>query len=254
MTWILDHPTVLFGVLVVSLWLAAQVGAGAVHWLAGNMDTGTREDLNLVLGATLTLLGLLIGFSFSMATARYDQRMSLEEAEANAIGTAYVRVDLLGTDDGARLKELLRSYTRLRVQEYTTRDPGSLAAIEARAAAAQGTLWSVARDSALRSPTPLAALSVASINDVLNAQGNAQAAWWNRIPLAAWALLVAVSAIACGLVGYASHAGGRLRPMLLLLPVVVSTALFLIADIDSPRGGVIRVAPRNLEALLSSLG
>ena len=61
-----------------------------------------RADFGVVLSATLTLLGLLIGFSFSMAVSRYDQRKNLEEAEANAIGTEYVRADLLPTGDATK--------------------------------------------------------------------------------------------------------------------------------------------------------
>src|SRR5215469_2194555 len=77
-----------------------------------------REDFNVVLGAVLTLLGLLIGFSFSMAISRYDQRKSLEAAEASAIGTEYVRADLLPAADAAKLRELLKKYVDQRVLFY----------------------------------------------------------------------------------------------------------------------------------------
>src|SRR5215471_13756811 len=80
-----------------------------------------REDFNVVLGAVLTLLGLLIGFSFSMAITRYDQRKNYEEAEANVIGTEYVRADLLPAGDAAKVRELLKKYTDQRVLFYTTR-------------------------------------------------------------------------------------------------------------------------------------
>ena len=68
--------------------------------------------------ATLTLLGLIIGFSFSMAISRYDQRKVYEEAEANAIGTEYVRADLLPAGDAARVRALLRDYKRLSRTAY----------------------------------------------------------------------------------------------------------------------------------------
>ena len=96
-------------------------------------------------------------------------------------------------------------------------------------------------------PTPPMALAVSGMNDVLNSQGYTQAAWWNRIPLGAWALM-ALMAISCNLlVGYGERRKGEL--FLFILPVVVSISFFLIADLDSPRGGVIRVQPQNLLAI-----
>ena len=71
------------------------------------------------------------------------------------------------------------------------------------------------------------------MNNVLNSQGYTQAAWWNRIPIAAWALLVLISVFCNLLIGYSVH--GRSNYLLLILPVTLSIALFLVADIDSPR-------------------
>ena len=73
------------------------------------------DDFGLILAATLTLLALIIGFSFSMATARYDQRKNYEEQEANAIGTEYVRADLLSPVEAAKVRSLLGSYLDQRV-------------------------------------------------------------------------------------------------------------------------------------------
>jgi len=91
------------------------------------------------------------------------------------------------------------------------------------------------------------------MNDVLNSQGYTQAAWWNRIPTAAWALMTAV-AICCNLlVGYASRRVKQQGVRILVLPLVLSIAFSAIADIDSPRQGVILVSPQNLESLAQSL-
>jgi hypothetical protein len=89
------------------------------------------------------------------------------------------------------------------------------------------------------------------MNDVLNTQADATAAWRNRIPQAAWILMGAIALCSCTLSGYGAP---RTRWVLLaILPVVLSVALFLIADIDSPRHGLIRVLPENLAALQQSL-
>ena len=76
-------------------------GVGKRH---RQMEDSTHQDLDLVVAATLTLLGLIIGFSFSMATNRYDQRKLYEKAEANAIGTEYVRADILPAADAASMR------------------------------------------------------------------------------------------------------------------------------------------------------
>src|SRR6202522_787572 len=88
----------------------------------GAFSESMRSDYSVIVGATLTLLGLLIGFTFSMATTRYDLRKNLEEEEANAIGTEYVRVDFLPAGDAGQVQALLRQYTDLRIRFYTARD------------------------------------------------------------------------------------------------------------------------------------
>ena len=91
------------------------------------------------------------------------------------------------------------------------------------------------------------------MNDVLNSQGYTQAAWSNRIPLAAWALMAAIAVCSSLLVGYGSRSSGEGRRLLLVLPLVVAIAFMLIADIDTPRHGLIKVIPQNLLSLGESL-
>jgi hypothetical protein len=81
-----NHPLLIFGISFFVLWMAAWVGWSVLRKRRG-LEEGAREDFGVIVGATLTLLALLIGFSFSMAITRYDQRKNYEEAEANAIGT-----------------------------------------------------------------------------------------------------------------------------------------------------------------------
>ena len=99
--------------------------------------------------------------------------------------------------------------------------------------------------------TPVVALAVSGMNDVLNSQGHTQAAWWNRIPAAAWILMGLIATVCNLLLGYRERSTGLL--VLLVVPAVSSIAFFLIADIDSPRGGVIRVVPHNLIAVSQAM-
>ena len=244
------YPWLVLALSFITMWLSARIGRAFLR-RRYKLSEEMREDFNVILTATLTLLGLIIGFSFSMAISRYDQRKNLEEEEANAIGTEYVRADLLPAADAQKVRVLLRSYLDQRILLYTTRGEQQISQINTRTAQLQTDLWSAVLTTAAAQPTPPIALVVSGVNDVLNSQGYTQAAWWNRIPNAAWGLMAAI-AICCNLlVGYGSRST---EPKLfLVLPLLVSIAFLLIADIDSPRHGLIHVIPENLISLAESL-
>jgi hypothetical protein len=249
-TYLLNYPAFIFVVSFLLLWLAAWLG-GRWSYRRRDLSEEVRPDFGVILAATLTLLGLIIGFSFSMATARYDQRKTYEEAEANAIGTEYVRADLLPAAAATQVRELLRQYTDLRIRFYSARNPSDLAQINLATTQVQNALWAAASHPAIAQPTPVIALAVAGMNDVLNSQGYTQAAWWNRIPVGAWCLMLGIALFCNVLLGYGAR---RIEIRLfMVLPLVVAVSFFLIADIDSPRGGVIRVHPQNLESLRAGL-
>jgi hypothetical protein len=251
MRTLLNFPGIDFALSLLILWLSARIGSALRK--RRELDEGMHEDFGVILAATLTLLGLIIGFTFSMATGRFDQRKNYEEEEANAIGTEYVRADLIPAADAARVRALLSKYLDERVLFYTTRNAHKLQQVNADTARLQSELWSSVAVPAHAQPTAVTALAVEGMNEVLNSQGYTQAAWWNRIPVAAWELMFVI-AICCNLLlGYGSHQIQRRGMLLLVLPLVVSISFFLIADLDSPRGGVIRVTPRNLKSLAQSL-
>ena len=233
-----------------SFWASAFIGAW-LHEKTRSPEEANRDDLKFVLGGTLTLLGLIIGFTFSMAVSRYEQRKNYEEEEANAIGTEYLRADLLSPVAAEKTRSLLKSYLDLRIRKYESRDKKQLRQIDSETTRLQSEMWSAVATTTLEQPTPVAALVVSGMNDVLNSQGYTQAAWWNRIPVGAWTLLIVISIFCNGLVGYSAH--GRSGLLLLILPLALSISLFLTADIDSPNAGVILVHPQNLESLAESL-
>jgi hypothetical protein len=248
---VLDLPLAVFALSMIAMWFSVQIGV-AFRKRGLPLPKGETQDFSIVIPATLTLLGLIIGFSFSMVGGRYDQRKNYEEAEANAIGTEYLRADLLADSDGSRLRELLKKYLDQRVLFYQTRDEQQLGQINGHTARLQRELWSVVQAAAGKQPTYPVGLAVSGMNDVLNSQGYTQAAWWYRLPVAAWALMVAIAIFSSWLIGYSSHQKGMIR--FPVLPLVVSISFFLIADIDSPRHGLIRVVPQNLMSVSQSLG
>ncbi len=249
---IMNFPILVFFVSLLALWVAARIGT-QLRLKCRPMEEDEREDLGVIVAASLTLLGLIIGFTFSMAITRYDQRKNCEEEEANAIGTEFLRVEFLPGADAAKTQALLRAYLDQRILFYDTRYASQLRQVNSDTSKLQSDLWTAVQAPAQANATPVVALAVSGMNDVLNSQGYTQAAWWNRIPIAAWGLMVAI-AICCNiLIGYSSRPVESKIPRFFVLPLIVAISFFLIADIDSPRGGIIRIHPHNLISLAQSL-
>lgn len=246
----MDSPYLVFLAAFFLLFLANRLGILARR-SAGAADGDEREDLGVIIATTLSLLGLIIGFTFSMAIGRYDQRKNLEEGEANAIGTEYLRADLLPGPEAALVKSMLIAYTDRRIEYYVTpRLSQRRQELDRETNQLQASLWTAIHNPPATQPTATTTLVLSGMNDVLNAQGYTQAAMWNRIPPAAWMLLFAVGLCANALQGYNIR-----KPrhwMIPLLPLLAAVSFFLIADIDSPRGGIIKVKPENLVALAAS--
>jgi hypothetical protein len=249
---ITNFPVVVFVVSFLLLSLSGRIGT-SFRKKKHLRDDAVGADAGLVLGATLTILGLIIGFTFSMAISRYEQRKNYEEAEANAIGTEYVRADLLPAAEAQRVRALLANYADQRILFYNTRDQQKLSQVNADTAQLQTELWATVAKPAAIVQTPITALVVSGMNDVLNSQGYTQAAWWNRIPPSAWFLMFMIGICCNLLIGYCVRRTGMEATVFLVLTLVVSMSFFLIADIDSPRGGIIRVQPQNLVSLSQSL-
>lgn len=252
MSYVLRFSFLVLTLSLVALWLSVRIGV-FFRKRRQSLQENDREDFGTIMTAILTLLGLIIGFSFSMAITRFDQRKVLEEAEANAIGTEYVRADFLPAVYAAKVRALLRRYLDQRLLFYKTRDEQQLMQIEAATAQLEADLWSAVQVPTATQPTPTLAIAATGMNDVLNSRGYTQAAWLNRIPNAAWALMVAIAVCCNLLLGYGAGRGRARTKLLLVLPVVISISFMLIADIDSPRGGVVRVRAENLTSLSQSM-
>jgi hypothetical protein len=246
----MEYPFLLCALTVVCLWIFAQLGA-LLRKRRKDEDESEKDEYGVVLSATLTLLGLLIGFSFSMAISRYEQRKDYEEEEANAIGTEYLRADLLSDAVRQKVQGQLVEYLDLRIRRYEAHASDDITELAAKTGQLQLEMWNEVKTSAVASPHPVMATVVTGMNDVINRQGYTQAARWNRIPSPAWALMILIALFSNFLIGYGAR---KYHPFtLLIVPLAVAVSFLLIADIDSPQGGMIRVAPQNLIALSDSL-
>lgn len=245
---ITDHPIILFLLSFVLLWSSNYIGQTFIR-RGRDLDDDARESFTVIQGATLTLLCLIIGFSFSMAINRYDLRKTYEEAEANSISTQYLRTDYLPAAPNLTSKALLARYLDQRILFYITRDSKHLAEVNYQTNQLESILWAELLVPVSQHCDSISALVVSGLNDVLNSAGYTQAAWWNRTPQAAWLLMLIIAVCSCTLVGYGSKQNENGKIMTLILPLVISFSFMLIADIDSPRGGIIQVKPLNLYKL-----
>jgi hypothetical protein len=246
----MNFPILVFLTSLFLLALTIRV-SDALRKKAGPAKDDGRTDVALLLSATLTLLYFIIGFTFSMAISRYDLRKNCEQAEAIAINTEYSRADLLAPADSAKVRVLLKQYLDQRVLYYSTRSGSRASEIDTDTAKLQAELSSVLRPALTMAPPPVMGLLVGGMNDVVNSQQNSQAAWLNRIPFAAWTLMAAIAMGCCWVIGRRARGTDWLAFM--IVPVSASVCFFLIADLDSPRGGTIRVTPQNLSRLSQSL-
>jgi hypothetical protein len=245
-----DYPLLLFVVSWAVLAGATWIG-DALRKRAGVPKEGAQAETIRLIGPILTLLFFILGFSFMMAIGRYDLRKACEQAEAIAIRTEHSRADLLPPADAAKVQALLKRYLDQRIEFYATRSPGRASEISADTLRLQAELWSTLRPAIPAVPAPLMGVLVTGMDDVVNAQRSTQAAWANRVPVAAWALMTTIGIGCCWLIGY--RARGTDWVAFMIVPIGVSICFFLMADLDSPVGGAVRVVPVNLTSLSQSL-
>ncbi len=247
-----DYPLLLFVICFIILAFAAFAGR---RWTLRRKELldEASETFGVVQAASLTLLALLIGFTFSMAISRYDQRKTYEEEEANAIGTEMARLDLIDEKAQPLAKTLLTQYLQQRIAFYQAPNEGEATRVRTTQAGLETKLWQTVVDASRERRDPITGLAVAGMNDVLNASGYTQAAWWNRIPRSAWLLLLVLGAFANLLVGMGAKNARKAPSLLVIMPFFAAMSFAFIADIDAPRGGLIRVVPQNLIAVMDSL-
>jgi hypothetical protein len=246
-----DYEYLTFAVTLAILWLAVEAGA----WLARRAGPTRKFDrgyLGKVTGASITILALIIGFSFSAAMERYNQRKNCEEEEATAISSEYSLAGLLPQADAAQLRPLLVRYIELRIAFFETDDRMERASIRAERLKLESELWPIVERNAGANPTPIMGQVVAGLNAVTSRSGFSQAAALDRIPDGTWTLMAMLAVICCALMGYDTP-GRQPLALRVVLPLMVALAFFMISSLDAQRRGVIRVHPENLLRLQEDL-
>ncbi len=202
------------------------------------------EGVGTIEAAVFALLGLLLGFSFAGGTERLDARRDLIVQEANAIGTAYLRMDLLPESEQNPMRRLFRDYLDARIGAYAKLPDTAAADREfSKAADIQKVIWTrgVAASKA-QDNEAVARLVLPALNDMIDVTTSRTIALFTGLPGLIFGLLIGVAVLSGVLAGWAM-AKRETRSWLhsVLYAAIVSVTIYTVADLDSPRSGLIRL-------------
>ena len=229
--------------LLVGLPASCQIGYRLGSRVARRKDEGEKSHAAAWQTALLGLAALLIGFTFSMAQGRYDARKQLLLDEANAIGTTYLRAQLLDDARSAELRALLRRYVDARLAFGDAgADWGRIGVTLRQSSALADQIWARVSDAGRADPTPTTALLVQSTNQMLDAGEAREAALESPLPATVFLVLVLVTAVAMGAVGYECGLEARMHALgMLVAPLMLALVIGLVFDLAHPRLGIIHV-------------
>jgi hypothetical protein len=243
--------------LLFCMLLSMEIGFRSAHRKHLKV-TEAITQANAVLVSMLGLLALLLAFTFSAALQRYDDRSQKVVAEANAIGTTYLRAQLLPVGMRDEVQASIRQYLDLRIQEgrvdfaYAVK----LESLLDQAKLIEAQLWSLAAKAAEQDARSVPiGLFIQSLNDLIDASGTRQAANSRHVPEVVILLMFATVVITTGTLGYASGiAGHRVTLAAFVLALLIALVVYLIIDLDRPRRGSIQVSHESLLSLQKAIG
>jgi len=246
------------------LWALYVVTAAIVFlsieagWRLGNYRRQRVEHekdaaLGAIIGAMLGLLAFLLAFTFGMAATRYDARKQLVLQEANAIGTTYLRAEMLPEPQRGDIRNMLREYAALRVGGLTSIMTPE---IMAKSSALHDRLWADAVAATEGNPGSIVGgLFVQSLNEVIDLHETRLTAGRNRIPESIWLVLYIMTVLTMAAVGYQiGLTGERSWAVTILLSFVFAAVMFLIADLDQPQIGLLQVSQQAMIDLVNQIG
>jgi len=257
MGWIYRLDLWVIFLLTIALFaLATEVGFRLGRRAKAKVPESAKSHIGTLEGAVLALLALMLGFSFAMALSRYDTRRDLVLAEADAIGTAYLRAQLLPPPHNEEVPKLLRKYVDVRLEFYGVgiEDVGLRKASE-ETEQLQQQIWSRAIALSAEGQRPeMLRLFIESMNEVIDLQEKRSTAMNDHVPSTVFLILYTIAAIGFGFIGNtAGLSGHRHLFVTLLIVILISGVITLIADLDRPRRGLIKVNQQSMIDLRESL-
>ena len=244
-------------ILFASLALAIEGGHRIGRKFEPRAGERPKEHINTIQASLLGVLALLLGFTFSLSLQRYDSRSAAVVEEANAIGTAYLRAELLPSSIRDDVRGLLRDYLDLRIQmgAVTLVNEADRETLLVKANQQLGVLWSLAGRAVEEVPHPVkTGLFVQALNEMIDAFGKRDAVLNRHVPEVVLFLLYGTFLMTGVIVGYASGvAGHRASFVAYIMVALIVVLVFIIIDLDRPRRGLIQVSQKSLTDLQASI-
>jgi len=233
--------------------LAVEGGYRYGRWRHSKAIDEKEAPVAAMVAAVLGLLAFMLAFTFGLAASRYDERRQGVLDEANAIGTTYLRSQLLVEPERTEIADLLRRYTELRTQPLNLK---SISHVLKQSEDLQTKLWSQAISATNKAPSPvLASLFLQSLNETIDLHSKRVfVGLRSRIPISIWVLLFVLTILGMSSVGYqAGLSGTRRSPEMPLLAVAFAGVLFLIVDLDRGHEGLLKVGQEPMVDLLRTM-
>jgi len=249
MPWIESLPiaSILFGVAAIML-LACELGYHLGKRARTRRESEAPASLGSMVAGLLGMLGFVLAFTFSIASGHHDMRKARVLEEANAVGTAYLRAELVEPPYREEIKHLLRDYVDLRLQTVTVENYKDLLNESEQI---HDLLWAQARSVALADSNTNTQLVIESINDVIDMHTKrTMAALFTRIPTSIWLALIAISTFCMVTMGIQIGFAGK-RRLVAVIPLLLAFAVLvtLVVDLDRPQSGLIRVGQQAMTDL-----
>jgi hypothetical protein len=224
------------------------------RWWQERTPGEQQGPTSMIVGSLLALLAFLLAITMGMASDRFDTRRKVVLAEANAVGTTYLRAGYLPEPASSEIRELIREYVPLRI---VTNDLADIRARMVRSVEIQGKLWSITEELARAAPaSDVLALFISSLNETIDLhETRVIAGLYARVPETILILLLLGSMLTLGMVGYNAGLTGRRSPLTaVVLVAVLGAVVTLVVDLDRPRGGFLVVSQQPLIDLQEQIG
>jgi len=244
------HNTLLIvGILAVAILVAVELCYRAGRRKTKTVSDTTKSQVNAIQASLLAVLGLLLGFTFSLSLQRYDSRSLNVVDEANALGTTYLRAQMLPQGQQKASEALLKEYldARIRASRISVKYSEERDALVALSGSIQDELWELARVAAKETGGPIVSLYIRSLNETIDSFGRRDAALKRHVPVLVLYLLFGTFITTGAVVGYASGLGDQRSTFATYaLVLLIILLVFVIIDLDRPRRGLIAVSQDSL--------
>jgi hypothetical protein len=252
MEYVFNHPWELGLLLGTTLAVVLDLGRRIAVRYQIEQVPQRKEQMGTIRDGLFILVSLLLGFTLTLAASRFAERRSLLVEEAISIGTTYLRASTLPQPYRDHSKQLLREYVDARLElDSVGVNASRFNEAVSRAKRLQEDLWLDAVTVAQNDRSAVTAVYINSLNETIDLHEKRVAAFENRVPQPIWLLIISVSLIAVFTRG--STLTTRFWLTLVLLPITIAIVVSLIADLDSPSRGLIRLDQRALQRLKADL-